>query len=242
MNNRTNTEQIPANQTTRSFKQSSHRKLVRYLTNSEYEHMNWNGKLSYPGLVRIRTPTDGSCFFHAIAKSFFEPYITGKLDGKTLNRQKVIQQLRKDLAVKLGTRINPSDPMSPIYYEVLSKGNLPEFGKSIPSYTLINMQRELDSNRSVNNVYNEFISNQLGKDIYILDMVKKDVYMTGSDDELLYKGRPSIVILYLPGHYELVGVDVDGVVKTLFPPDHPLIKAIQRRMKEHRMKDHRITT
>ena len=66
--------------------------------------------------------------------------------------------------------------------------------------------KELDSDRPVDNAYNEFISDQLNKDIYILDAVTQDVYMTGSDDNVLYKDRPSIVLMYLPGHYELVGL------------------------------------
>lgn len=207
-------------------------KLAKYLTNSEYENLDWDEPFGYPDLVRIRTEPDGSCFFNAIAKSYFKPYITGKIDGKPFNRKDFIKKLRKDLSIKLGTRTDPSNPRSPTHYEVLSRGQLQEFSKSVPVYTLENMQKELDSNRSVDNVYNEFISDQLDKDIYILDMVKRDVYITGYDDEILYKNRPSIVLLYLPGHYELVGLDNDGVVKTLFNPDHDLIRTIRARMRE----------
>ena len=93
------------------------------------------------------------------------------------------------------------------------------------------MQKELDSSRPVDNVYNEFISDQLEKDIYIIDAVKKDIYITGKDNDILYKNRPSVVILYLPGHYELVGlVKKNGDIKTLFNPDHDFIQAIRDRM------------
>jgi len=212
-----------------------HQHMVRYLTNSEYENLDWQDPFGYPNLVRIRTPTDGSCFFHTIAKSYFKPYITGKLNGESFNRKEFIRKLRKDLSIKLGTRINPSSPDSPIYYEVLSRGKLPEFSKSVPVYSLANMQKELDSDNPVDNVYNEFISDQLNKDIYILDMIKRDVYITGYDDEILYKQRPSIVILYLPGHYELVGLDEDGVIKTLFDTNHDLIRFIRARKEALRL-------
>ena len=102
------------------------------------------------------------------------------------------------------------------------------------------MQKELNSDFSVDNVYNEFISNQINKDIYILDMVKQDVYMTGDDDEILYKTRPSIVILYLSGkykssgHYELIGLNENGYIKTLFDSDHDFIQNIRARMYELR--------
>jgi len=201
----------------------------KYLIDNEYEPMNWNRDFEYPGMVRIRVPTDGSCFFHAIAKSYFKPYIMGSLNGNPINRNDFIVKLRKDLANKLASKVNPLDPESPIYYDILSRGNLREISQSLPNYSLENMMHELNSNHPVDNVYNEFISNQLNKDIYLLDLVKQDVYMTGSDDEILYKNRPSIVILYIPGHYELVGIQDKDSIMTVFDPTHPFIQAIQNR-------------
>jgi len=203
-----------------------------FLTNSEWENLNWDHPFGFKGLIRIRTPPDGSCFFHAITKSYFLPYITGKINGKPFNRQSFIRKLRADLAKRLGARINPKNPASPTFYDTLSRGELRSFAESVPFYSLENMQKVLNSNLPVDNVYNEFISNQLDKDIYILDMTKKDVYITGQDTEILYKNRPSIVILYLPGHYELVGLKENGVIKTLFEPTHNLIKSIRNRMDE----------
>ena len=208
--------------------------------NVEYQHL-WNSpankdnKFYYPNLVRIRTITDGSCFFHAVSKAFFEPYITGTLNGLSLDRKEFVKKLRTDLSKKLGQKINPENPNSPRYYDILSRGELEEMSKDVPAFRLENLQNLLDSNRPVDNVFNEFVSNQLDKDIYILDGNKKDVYITGRDEDILYKDRPSIVILYIPGHYELIGVkddndNDDGVITTLFSPDHSLIKAIKNRI------------
>ena len=86
--------------------------------------------------------------------------------------------------------------------------------------------------------------------------------MTGDDDDILYKNRESIVVLYRPGHYELVGIEdpitvsalriligtratarrirfvterrVSNHIATLFSPQHPFIRAIRQRMKEIR--------
>lgn len=203
---------------------------TNYLSNTEYEKLNWSGPFQYNDLVRIRVPADGSCFFHAIAKSYFIPYITGYLNNEPLNKKDFIRKLRKDLAIKLQSRTDPTDPASPIYYDLLSGGQLEEFSRSVPSYSLENMVNELDSDKPVDNVYNEFVSDQLDKDIYILDMTKHDVYITGDDYNILYKKRPSIVILYLPGHYELVGLLEGDTIKTLFDPDHDLIQAIRNRI------------
>ena len=107
------------------------------------------------------------------------------------------------------------------------------FGEIVPQYSLNSMKDELASDRPVDNAYNEFISNILNKDIYILDVMKKDIYVTGKDLDILYKGRESIVLLYIPGHYELVGIrNNNNDIKTLFDSDHPFIQSIQTRMME----------
>jgi len=197
------------------------------LKDSESENLSWSDSFIYPNMVRIRIPRDGSCFFHAITRAYFKPYITGVIDGKPFNKKDFIKGLRKSLSIKLGK----SDPKTGLrYYDTLSRGKLAEFAKSVPQYSLEEMQKELDSNQSVDNVYNEFISNEINKDIYILDMVSKDVYITGNDFDILYKERKSIVLLYLPGHYELVGIQTKKGIKTLFSPDHEFIKAIKDRM------------
>ena len=210
---------------------NSIRKSIRILTDTEMERLEWTGPFRYPDLVRIRVSPDGSCFFHAVAKSYFEPYILGRWsNGKPVNRRTFVAKLREDLSVKLGSKIEPGNLQSPTYYDTLSRGRLADFSTSVPQYSLQNMVKELNSNRPVDNVYNEFISDQLNKDIYILDAIKQDVYMTGHDDDILYKNRKSIVILYLPGHYELVGVHENGTTKTIFDPSHDLIRAIRQRM------------
>ena len=69
-------------------------------------------------------------------------------------------------------------------------------------------------------------------DIYLLSLHKQDVYITGDDSDILYKGRQSIVVLTMPGHYELVGVHRDNGIQTLFRPRDPFILSIRQRMRE----------
>ena len=167
------------------------------LTNVEYENLNWKGPFENFNLIRIRTEQDGSCFFHSLAKAYFKPYITGKVEDSPFNRKEFIRDLRNDLSKKLALKINPENSKSKTYYETLSNGELPKISEELPEYSLKNMQKDLNSSSPVSNIYNEFISNQLDLDIYILDLDKKDVYMTGTDDKLLYKNRKSVIILYI---------------------------------------------
>jgi len=207
---------------------------MKPLLNHEYENLKWDGIFEGFNLIRIRTDLDGSCFFHAIAKSYFKPYIIGKIDNEPFDRTEFIKNLRKDLSKTLALKVDPEDPDSKTYYAYLSNGEFENISETMPKYSLKHMQKELrSSTTSISNIYNEFISDQLNLDIYILNAKTKDVYMTGSDNSLLYKNRKSVVILYLPGHYELIGLmDKDNNIETIFSPNSKFIKKIKKRMSE----------
>ena len=205
-----------------------------YLRPFQVRPLDWSqGSFDFPDMVRVGTYADGSCFFHSITLSYFAPYIRGKTDGKALDRIAFVKQLREELSLKLADKVEPDDDSSPSYYDIISRGELSSFGENVPNYSLKAMQSELASNQPVDNVYNEFISNILDKDIYLIDLLHQDVYVTGNDLDILFKGRDSIVILYIPGHYELVGLrNSRGECSTLFKPTHPFITAIQKRLVE----------
>ena len=207
---------------------------MKPLLNHEYENLKWSGVFKKFNLIRIRTDMDGSCFFHALAKAYFKPYIVGKIDDEPFNRKEFIKNLRKDLAKTLALKVDPEDTESKTYYQTLSNGEFEKISETMPKYSLKHMQKELaNSSKPVSNIYNEFISDQLNLDIYILNVKTKDVYMTGSDNSLLYKNRRSIVVLYLPGHYELIGLmDKDNNIETIFSPKSKFIKKIRERMTE----------
>jgi hypothetical protein len=193
------------------------------------ENLRWD--LFDFNMVRFCVERDGSCCFHALAKAYFKPYILGRTEEGIFDRRKFVRDLRKELAKTLGAKINPEDENSPTYYSQLANGELENISRELPEYSLENMQKELsDMTNPISNIYNEFISDQLNLDIYILDANKKDVYMTGTDDKLLYKGRKSVVLLYLPGHYELIGISKDNKIETYFSPDSPFILRIRERM------------
>ena len=193
---------------------------------SGLKSLDWQGlsDFYYDNLFQKEEIRDGSCFFHCIADSFYGPYQKG-----TINRAQYVRQMRKELSLILPSKNQDGR----VWYDTLSKGTLNEFSKNVPEFSLQNMIALLDSSDYVDNRYNEFISNVLNKDIYILDNSRKDVYMIPGDDDILYKNRESIVILYLPKkkHYDLVGVVEGNVLRTLFRPEHPLILKIRDRMR-----------
>lgn len=186
-----------------------------------YRNLRWeNSKFNYPNMVSIETIGDGSCLFHSILMSFFKPYQFNQVD-----RKKYAREFRRNLASELRK-----------YYDKISEGQLYELSKSFPKLKLENMQKELDSSKSVDQIYNEFISDIVNIDIYLLNAKNKDVNMVGTRN--IYKNRVSVVILFTPGtgeigHYELIGVmESERKLKLSFEPSHPIIKTIQQRMRE----------
>lgn len=195
---------------------------------NEYGFENFN-------IVAIETLGDGNCFFHALCQAYYIPYRTGMLEGHPLSKRDIVRKLRRSLANRLGEPVDPLDPTGKIYYELLSRGHLPQFGKEIPYYSFDEMKLRLENSEAIGNEYNEFISDQLNKDIYLLDQETNDIYITGNDDDLLYKNRPSIVIMYSPGHYETIGIKTpNGDIQTYFSPSHPFIQFLIGRTKQKR--------
>lgn len=174
---------------------------------------------------------DGSCFFHAIFLGYYRPYQIGYEGGRLLDRKKFVRNFRDELAKKLEEPVNPQDNNSKILYQTLSNGELESIGKEVPEYSLENLQETLRTGVAVDNAFMEIVSDVLDLDIYILDAKTKDVYPIGTSGELYHKGRRTVVLLYLPGHYELVGIKLNNSIQTLFSPNHDFIESIRERLR-----------
>jgi hypothetical protein len=176
-------------------------------------------------LAVISTIGDGSCFFHSVLRAFNTDYIKAKSITDRVNMARTFRNALADL-------LEEGDPLTgKNYYAGLNNGELEKISGGVKEYSLAGLQKELRSSASVDNIYQELISNCLNKDIYIIDGVKKDMYHVGSAFPLYYKGRNSILIYYTPGHFEVVGLKhSNGTIDTLFTPEHPLIQACRERL------------
>lgn len=176
-------------------------------------------------LAVISTIGDGNCFFHSVLRAFNTDYIKAKSISDRVNMARTFRNALAELLEEI-------DPLTgKNYYAGLNNGELEKISGGVKEYSLAGLQKELRSSASVDNIYQELISNCLNKDIYIIDGIKKDMYHVGSAFPLYYKGRNSIIIYYTPGHFEVVGLKhSNGIVDTLFTPEHPLIQACRERL------------
>lgn len=186
--------------------------------------LDWNGPIQHEGLCMIPCPPDGSCFFHCILNAIYRPYLASSPDERAV----MVKTFRRELSDYLSKK----DDSGATIYDKLSRGQLKIMSKDIPEFSLEAMKSELLENGPVDNLYNEFISDMINKDIYIVDLDARDIYITGSDVELYYKGRDSIVIGYTEGHYNLIGIKKGSDVVTNFDCGHSFISQIRRRYME----------
>jgi len=211
---------------------TTQKKDLFMLVNKELERIDWSqSKLSLNyNTYRKRVIGDGSCYFHAIIDAFFLPIRTGVLDGQPFDRFQFVRKFRADLA-KLLLQPRPGYG-GKTYYETLSRGELKDLSTSLKEVSIENMMNLLNSGNSVSYIYHELISDVLDLDIYILNAENEDVYMIDSDLNLYYKGRNSIVLFYLPGHFELVSIMRKNELITYFEAKDPFIKKIKKRLNQ----------
>lgn len=196
-----------------------------------YADIKWQNGFENWNLVRFSTPMDGNCLFHAITNSYFLPYRTKILNNRSINRLDIIMSLRRELSEKLALKIDPNDDNSPRHYDILNGGNTKLFCEYVPEFTLNNMQKMLNSNNSIGYGYMEFIGNALNKDIYILEAIRQDIYHSDELSLSITGNRNSIVLYYMNGHYELVGIQQDDeTFNTYFSPDHSFIQFLYSRV------------
>jgi hypothetical protein len=201
-------------------------------------------KLNFTNLTLIKVIPDGSCFFHAVLRAFNISYIRSSSNNE---RHKYVKKLREALSIAL-EEIDPSTGLRE--YDRLGGGSYAEYNKAVSGvtendYSLEGLQKELLSDRPVDHVYIEMLSNHFNKDIYLINSNTQDVYMTGTDLNLLYRNRDSIVIYYSPGHYDIIGIrrnatetipgicnKGDIIFDCLFSYQHLFIQCLRSRMNQ----------
>lgn len=208
--------------------------LVRPLTSTALEPLTWTGGFTYSGLVRLRTLPDPGSLLHAVMNAFFVPYRSNQIThtSEPVGRKELVNTYRTHLAERLDAPIDPSNALSPCVYDCLARGKMKEYSEIIKEYHIDVMRSELrDPDFFLDDKYIELIANELSKDIYVLNALTRDVHVFDhSDNDMYYKGRPVVVVLFLPNHFELIGVQTaTGDVVTHFSSTSPFVKALQER-------------
>lgn len=143
---------------------------------------------------------DGSCYFHSILRAVDPVYIQLPMHQKS----EYVYKFRCKLADLL-----------PTVFMQLSRGTLHE------RYPLSHLQQELRSHQAVDDVFQEFVSDLLNIDIYIIDRSgnKRQLF-----DEILIKGRPSVLLIYNGFHYDVGYLEENGIKEFILDPGHCILK------------------
>lgn len=192
--------------------------------------LNFGTSIPVSGMVALHTIGDGSCLIHSIVQAFYRPYILGQID-----RRQFVRDLRKALSDKLdqpvdGEMIDASGKKL-IWYQLINRGGLSKLHADpglvpkdlVQRMQLVNMKNELNSTAPLDNLYDDYISKMLNKNIFVIDLHTMSVKYNIDKDILLSPNRPCVVILDKSGHYETIGIKEQGVISTYFSWNHPFI-------------------
>ena len=175
--------------------------------------------ISYP-LKRLPTLGEGHCFIHAILQATYREY------RRSCNhrRIKLVKDYRRGLARRLSQVYDQYPEYAAVVVDNIGPGEL--------SFDKKSLMRHLASDDYLGEELIRFVSDQLDKDIYLLDLETHDIKAVGWDPATLYRGRPSIIIVYTIEHYETVAVfsQSTGQYETILSPDHPLIIELRSRV------------
>lgn len=184
-------------------------------------------------IYRHMAPGDGHCLIHSVAFACYLPYSTGRLDGKAVDRNKIVKKFRSDMARRLD-RIDIYTGKT--FYDTINNGALAELGKADPEYySLQSLKNLLLSEKYLGPEIITILESILELNIYVLDVRHHDVVQR--DDKKKYEY--SIVIYYSDHHYDCVSrrVGDDGKFIRLFKRDDSFIQFLETRM-ETRPKDY----
>ena len=204
-----------------------------YIVSQAWHHhypLNFGNNIPVLNAVALHTIGDGSCLIHAIVQAFYRPYIFNQID-----RRQFVRDLRKALSDKLdqpvdGQKIDSSGKKL-IWYDFINRGGLSKLQSDpgvvpkelVERMKLINMKNELNSYTPLDNLYDDYISKLLNKNIFVIDLHTMSVKYNIDKEMLLDPQRPCVVILDKSGHYETVGIKEQGIISTYFSWDHPFI-------------------
>lgn len=187
------------------------------------------GPFTYPNLYRWQTHVEGS-LIHAILNATWKPYRDGIFNGKSLNRVAFVQELRIQLAERLGQPAN--GPGSSSYYQLLSRGNIAEKAIKMPELSLERMKKDLRTSNLLGEIFVEYLSNYFNLDIHFIDLRSMELILSRNiEDHILFtRTRDTIIVGFIDNHYELLSVKVtEEEYPTVFEPQAPIVRKLWQR-------------
>lgn len=185
----------------------------------------------YDDLIRIATIGDGSCFIHAVLKAFYRPY---QENNDAPYRLELAAKIRRDLAVALGLD-NPQYP-GYTYWATSGRGAFPRMvmqeindeqlvGELGVDFSLSGLQRLFNSTNQLGDEVYSFAADALNVDIYVLRATNEDLFPH------YHTRRPNIprngiVIIGNMYHYEVLGINTEDGIQTVFQEGDPFLTAL----------------
>ena len=185
-------------------------------------------------IVRIGTIGEGSCFFHAYIKGYYPPY---QESNNTSAKIKFIADLRKGLGIALDFQTEDGQT----FYEKYNFQGLASFD---PFFKIQNLKRFISNpSECVGDEIYQYVADILGMGFIMTELNSKEWRIIKK-----YKSSFSrqgfakyVVIVNIPGHYELIGLkrEYNGrqLFQTIFDEDDNFIRDIEKYQDLSKRKD-----
>lgn len=166
----------------------------------------------------LLTEKDNHCFFHSLLLAISPDYIHHYENDNQLAMRRMAILWRKILAKEL---IRENKGITK--YHKMFQGNIFKISNEFREYSLEMMKKKLESEEWIDYVYFDFMSNEIDRDIFILDWENKSIYKT-LDENIRIKNRIAIILIYIDqSHYNLMAIKTPNGLKTEFEHDHAFI-------------------
>lgn len=190
---------------------------MNILMETEMEILNniWHSNhLNKLPLLRIGVLADGSCFIHCILRILLD---NDYIKMNTMEKTELVKSVRNELANMITKEI----------FSELGNGTIAELYNIKDFYNHIKNVNNWIGDESI-----EFLSNMFDLNVYIMDEKTRKVYKMGMDWGRLYKDtRNSVILLYIKGHYEVIGMLKGEEIKIKYGEKEEIIGIIKIEMK-----------
>ena len=188
-------------------------------------------------VVRIGAIGDGSCFYHSVLGAYYVPY---QNNNNTKYRKNFVRLLRRDLAYYLQTERPDGKTVWEVtvggqfkeLYEQQELGLILEDQFGIPiDFSSEGLQKLLNSTRYLGDEVYGYSAEALGIDIYVtrLTTAGLNVHLDTSKPGVV---RKVVVISGNGAHYEIIGVERNGLFQTVFDSNDPFIQALRTNIED----------
>jgi hypothetical protein len=213
---------------------------LSYLKANEIDYLNWDWNFLGQGYrnkiaaVRKGMYTDGNCFFHSILNATSSKYRSKDKKNQLLMCDELRKSFANTLTYKqfISLKVDNGYVYNDDSYSAFIKGDAKDLNVRYEAYKAYISE----SGRHVGTEVIHLVGKELDIDIYLMRQNKGngELVIQPIPTEEAFLKRPSVILLYLGNHYEIIGIAREGgeLADFFYPSNHYVILELYKKQKE----------